>query len=104
SALERPGIGPVGGIAERPEGGHEAWFGYTDYATAPMVLRYDAAAGTVGTWAAAPGAPVLAENGRPLAVTASQVTYHSADGTPVRMVIIEPAGETRSRSGMRSCI
>ena len=34
TGLELPGIGTVGGIAERPEGGHEAWFGYTDYATA----------------------------------------------------------------------
>src|SRR3984957_17185407 len=41
SALELPGIGTVGGIAERPEGGHEAWFGYTDYVTAPLVVRYD---------------------------------------------------------------
>ena len=32
-------------LSERPEGGHEAWFGYTDYATAPMVLRYDKKAG-----------------------------------------------------------
>jgi prolyl oligopeptidase len=104
SALELPGIGTVGGIAERPEGGHEAWFGYTDFATAPMVLRYDATAGSVGTWAVSPGAPALAENGRPPAVTASQVTYHSADGTPVRMVIIEPAGEASARSGVRSCI
>ncbi len=54
-ALELPGIGTVGGIAERPEGGHEAWFGYTDYTTPPMVLRYDAAADTVGTWAACAG-------------------------------------------------
>jgi prolyl oligopeptidase len=104
SALELPGIGTVGGIAERPEGGHEAWFGYTDYATAPMVLRYDATAGSVGTWAVSPGAPGLAEGGRPPAVTATQVTYHSADGTPVRMVIIEPAGEASSRSGLRSCV
>ena len=104
SALELPGIGTVGGIAERPEGGHEAWFGYTDYATAPMVLRYDAAAGSVGTWAASPGTAVLAEDGRSPAVTASQVTYHSADGTPVRMVIIEPAGEASPRSEERSCI
>ncbi len=104
SALELPGIGTVGGIAERPEGGHEAWFDYTDYATAPMVLRYDAAAGSVGTWAVSPGTAVLAEHGRAPAVTASQVTYHSADGTPVRMVIIEPAGEASPRSGMRSCI
>ncbi len=124
SALELPGIGTVGGVAERPEGGHEAWFGYTDFATPPMVLRYDATAGSVGTWATSPGTTVSAP-----AVTASQVTYHSADGTPVRMVIIEPAGEAGSyppggrppvppeglsgeearvyragRSGVRSCI
>ena len=99
SALELPGIGTVGGIAERPEGGHEAWFGYTDYTTPPVVLRYDAAAGAVGTWAASPGTAVS-----PPAVTASQVTYHSADGTAVRMVIIEPAGGARARSEERSCI
>jgi prolyl oligopeptidase len=91
SALELPGIGTVGGVAERPEGGHEAWFGYTDFATAPMVLRYDAKARSVSTWATSPGAADL-----PPAVTASQVTYHSADGTPVRMVIIEPAGDAGS--------
>ena len=55
SALELPGIGTVGGIGERPEGGHEAWFGYTDYTTPPVVLRYDATAGALTTWAAPPG-------------------------------------------------
>ena len=99
STLELPGIGTVGGIGERPEGGHEAWFGYTDYTTPAVILRYDALAGTLDTWAAPPGA---AE--RPPAVTASQVVYHSKDGTPVRMVIIEPRGETTSRSDGRSCI
>jgi prolyl oligopeptidase len=104
SAVELPGIGTVAGIAERPEGGHEAWFGYTDFATAPVVLRYDAAAGSVSTWAASPGAAALAEHGRAPAVTTSQVTYHSADGTPVRMVIIKPAGETSARSAEMPCI
>src|SRR5487761_659997 len=99
SALGLPGIGTVGGVGERPEGGHEAWFGYTDYTTPPVVLRYEATTGPVGTWAAAPGAV-----DRPPAVTTSQVTYHSKDGTQVRMVIIEPAGETRSRSEAGSCI
>ncbi len=98
-SLELPGIGTVGGIAERPEGGHEAWFGYTDYTTPAAVLRYDAATETLGTWAASPGTV-----DRPPAVKASQVTYHSKDGTPVRMVIIEPAGETRNRSEANSCI
>jgi prolyl oligopeptidase len=99
SAVDLPGIGSVVGIAERPEGGHEAWLGYTDYTTPPLVLRYDAAAGTVDTWATSPGS--VAD---PPAVTTSQVTYHSADGTPVRMVIIEPAGGTTSRSDEKSTI
>ncbi len=53
ATLDLPGIGSVGGIAERPEGGHEAWFGYTDYTTPPVVLRYDADAtgDAVATWA-----------------------------------------------------
>jgi prolyl oligopeptidase len=99
STLDLPGIGSVGGIAERPEGGHEAWFGYTDYTTPPIVLRYDAATGAVDTWATSPG-PVA----DPPAVTTSQVTYHSADGTPVRMVIIEPAGGATFRSEKKSTI
>jgi prolyl oligopeptidase len=99
SALELPGIGAVGGIAERPEGGHEAWFGYTDYTTPPVVLRYNAATGAVDTWATSPGSAA-----DPPAVTASQVTYESADGTPVRMVIIEPTGGTTVRSEKKSTI
>ncbi len=87
SGLDLPGIGSAGGIAERPEGGHEAWFGYTDYTTPPIVLRYDAATGELSTWAKSPGAVATPR------VTASQVTYQSADGTEVRMVVIEPRGE-----------
>ena len=85
STLELPGLGTVGGLSERPEGGHEAWFGYTDYTTPPRILRYDARSGTVSTWATPPGTAA----GAP-AVTARQVTYESADGTPVRMVLVEP--------------
>jgi prolyl oligopeptidase len=101
SGLELPGIGSTGGIAERPEGGHEAWFGYTDYTTPPIVLRYDAAAGELTTWARSPGAVAT-----PL-VTASQVRYQSADGTEVRMVVIEPRAEDglgAQPAGGRSCI
>jgi prolyl oligopeptidase len=99
SAIGLPGIGSVSGIAERPEGGHEAWFGYTDYTTPPMVLRYDAATGALDTWATAPGS--VAD---PPAVTASQVTYQSADGTLVRLVVVEPAAGSRDRSGEKSTI
>jgi prolyl oligopeptidase len=85
-----PGLGTVGGISERPEGGHEAWFVYTDYTTSSVVLRFDARTSEMTTWATAPGSvPVPA-------VTARQVTYASKDGTAVRMLVISaddaPAG------------
>ncbi len=79
-----PGLGSAGGLSERPEGGHEAWFAYTDNATPPMVLRFDARSSAVATWASAPGA-VSVEVPE---VTARQVTYSSADGTAVRMLVI----------------
>ena len=114
--LDLPGIGSVGGIGERPEGGHEAWFGYTDYTTPPVVLRYDAAAGELSTWATSPGTAVSRGDGLPAwgadvppgepppQVKVSQVTYHSVDGTEVRMVVIEPGGEATDRSVERSCV
>jgi prolyl oligopeptidase len=77
-----PGLGTVSGLSARPEGGHEAWIGYTDYATPPMVLRYDARDGSLHTWQRAPGSVEIPE------VAAHQVSYESADGTTVRMVII----------------
>ena len=81
-----PGLGTVGGISERPEGGHEAWFVYTDYTTSSEVLRYDARTSEVTTWATAPGSAEVP------AVTARQVTYESRDGTAVRMLVISTAG------------
>jgi prolyl oligopeptidase len=92
STIELPGIGTVGGISMRPEGGHEAWFGYTDYTTPPRILRYDARTRELSAWATPPGAAVS-----PPAVSARQVTYQSKDGTPVRMVIIEPGAEATGR-------
>jgi prolyl oligopeptidase len=77
-----PGLGTVGGASERPEGGHEAWFGYTDYTTSSVVLRFDARDASVSTWAAAPGSVDVPD------VTARQVTYRSKDGTAVRMLVI----------------
>ena len=77
-----PGLGTAGGISERPEGGHEAWFVYTDYTTSSVVLRFDARTSEVTTWATAPGSVSVP------AVTARQVTYASKDGTAVRMLVI----------------
>ncbi|MEU8384670.1 prolyl oligopeptidase family serine peptidase [Streptosporangium sp. NPDC048865] len=81
-----PGLGTIGGISERPEGGHEAWFGYTDNTTPPSIQRYDALTGETTLWAASPGAVEVP------AVTTEQVTYRSADGSEVHMLVISPPG------------
>ncbi|MBV9796375.1 MAG: S9 family peptidase [Actinobacteria bacterium] len=81
-----PGPGTVGGISARPEGGHEAWFAYTDNTTPATIMHYDAG-GEVRVWARAPGS-VQAP-----AVHAQQVAYESADGTTVRMLVMSSAAE-----------
>lgn len=97
--LELPGIGTVGGLSERPEGGHEAWFAYTDYTTPARILRYDARTRETTTWATPPGTAADSPE-----VTARQVTYTSRDGTPVRMVIVERGSGTEIRSEEKSFI
>jgi len=81
-----PGLGSAGGILERPEGGHEAWFGYTDHTTPSSVFRYDARTGETSLWASPPGDVDVP------AVETRQVTYASRDATPVRMFLISLAG------------
>jgi prolyl oligopeptidase len=75
-------LGTIGGISARPEGGHEAWFGYTDNTTPATVYRYDARSGEVSRWAQAPGAVEVPD------VLTRQVTFTSRDGTEVRMLVI----------------
>jgi prolyl oligopeptidase len=79
-----PGLGSIGGISERPEGGHEAWFGYTDNTTPVIIYHYDGRTGAMAEWARSPGSVVVPQ------VHTEQVTYHSKDGTPVRMLVISP--------------
>ena len=86
-----PGLGTIGGLSERPEGGHEAWFGYTDTTTPPLVLRYDALSGATTTWARSPGQVDVPE------ISARQVAYPSKDGTTARMLIICGDGPQRPR-------
>jgi prolyl oligopeptidase len=81
-----PGLGTIGGIVERPEGGHEAWFGYTDNVTPAGVLRYDARTGQADVWAAAPGTVSVPE------IESRQLTYDSYDGTAVRMLVLSRPG------------
>jgi prolyl oligopeptidase len=70
----------------RPEGGHEAWFAYTDYVTPLQVLHYDALTGQVRPWAG-PG-QARAHAG----VSVCQQAFQSRDGTTVRMFVVSPAG------------
>ena len=79
-----PGLGSIGGIVERPEGGHEAWFSYGDHVTPASVHRYDATTGETSLWASPPGAVAVPD------VSVQQVVVSSYDGTPVRMFVISP--------------
>lgn len=86
-----PGIGTVAGLTERPEGGHEAWFGWTDYTTPVTVQRFDARTGETSLWASPPGTVEVP------AVHTEQVEYTSADGTTVRMFVTSRVGDTGPR-------
>jgi len=80
--LELPGLGTITGLTERPEGGHEAWFVYTDYTTPGVVLRYDAAAGAVVVFAALP-APSMCPRSKP-------------SRSPIRRLTARPSGWSSS--------
>jgi prolyl oligopeptidase len=77
-----PGLGSVGSLSTRPTGGHEVWFTYTDSVTPVSVYRYDARRRTTTSWAAAPGAVPVSD------VVSRQLVCTSADGTPVRLVVL----------------
>jgi len=84
-AVPLPGLGTVAGLSERPEGGHEAWFGYTDHTTPVTIHRFDVITGDVTLWAASPGSVAVPD------VRTEQVVYQSADGTDVRMFVLTRA-------------
>ncbi|WP_066363595.1 prolyl oligopeptidase family serine peptidase [Herbidospora mongoliensis] len=83
-SVPTPGIGTIGGIAERPEGGHEAWFGYTDNTTPPTIQRFDAKTGETTLWAASPGSVEVP------AVKTEHLVYPSGDGAEVHLLVISP--------------
>lgn len=79
--VELPGLGTIGGLAERPEGGHECWFAYTDHTTPPHVYRYDARDASLSVWATPPGVVDVPD------VVTRLVSTTSADGTTVRAFV-----------------
>ena len=80
-----PGLGSVGGLSGRPEGGDEVWLGWTSTTTPPSAYRLDAG-GTLVLDAEAPGRVDLPP------VHAELVEVTSADGTTVRAQVLSPAG------------
>ncbi|TQN32390.1 prolyl oligopeptidase [Haloactinospora alba] len=82
--VELPGLGSVGALQHRPEGGCEAWFGYSDHTSPPSVYRYDARTGTASPWASVPTAADVPD------IRTEHVSYTSRDGTRVRMLVLSP--------------
>ncbi|WGW10448.1 prolyl oligopeptidase family serine peptidase [Saxibacter everestensis] len=101
--IELPGTGSVGGLTAKREGGHELWFGYTDFTSRTRIYRWDAVDGTTSLWASAPGDSSKAEPGDSseaepgdsdaarAAIRTVQRTYRSKDGTEVRLFVIASA-------------
>lgn len=88
STIPLPGLGTITGISVRPEGGHEAWFGYTDHVTPPTIYSFDGRTLEVKKYADPPGAIEVPK------VFAQQITYASFDDTEVRMFILSPEKES----------
>jgi prolyl oligopeptidase len=96
--IQLPGIGSVGGLVGRPEGGHETWFTYTDHTTLPHVYRYDGRDGSVSLFSSPPGVVEVPH------VVAEQVAYTSKDGTTVRMFVLAREGRDGQGTGPRPAI
>jgi len=77
-----PGVGTVGDLSARRSGGHEAWFGYSDFTTPTRILRYDAARESLDVWASPAGSVSTTVD-----VVTRHVVYPSYDGTEVRMFV-----------------
>lgn len=84
--LELPGLGTISGLVERPEGGHDIWFSYTDHVTIPRSLRYDALTGELTVHAYPPGFVQVPPT------DSTMITYTSKDGTEIRMMVLHQPG------------
>lgn len=93
-----PGPGSITRLTAPAHGAAEAWFGYSDFVTAPAVYRFSlrdrrchpAAPATTAVPAPSGSVSGSAEPGQP-PPRIRRITYESLDGTPVRMYLISPA-------------
>ncbi|MGW6279204.1 prolyl oligopeptidase family serine peptidase [Kribbella sp. NPDC055071] len=83
SAVDLPGVGSVGSLTARPDGGTQAWFTYTDSVTPPVVYCYDATTGQ---------ATSQAGNDASIEAETHVLTYASPDGTKLQLTAITKAG------------
>jgi prolyl oligopeptidase len=81
-----PGVGSVSGLSAAPEGGPDAWLGWTTATVPPQVLHLDVRTRALTTWAEAPGRPSVDVHAQLLETT-------SADGTTVRMQVLSASPE-----------
>lgn len=92
-----PGPGSLTGltVADRdtPEQHGRLWIGWTDFVTPAQVHRYEAGATVLE--ATAPGAVTVPD------VRTEQRTFASADGTTIRMFVLERAGDGPDADGPR---
>nr|WP_203590625.1 prolyl oligopeptidase family serine peptidase [Streptomyces sp. SID13031] len=82
-----PGVGSVGSLSTRPEGGHEVWFSYTDSVTPAAVYAYDHNTARTTLWSPPPGVVGVPE------AESRQVAFTSADGTALQMLVVGKPGE-----------
>ncbi|GAA1596236.1 prolyl oligopeptidase family serine peptidase [Kribbella sancticallisti] len=82
-----PGAGSVGSLSTRREGGHEAWFSYTDSITPSAVYCYDTTSASTALWSRPPGAVEVPE------AESRRVDFTSADGTELQMLVVGEPGE-----------
>lgn len=93
SSVDLPGVGSIAGLTTHPDGGQQAWIGYTDFQTPPAVLQWDSGApyGT-GVWERAPGDRTAPD------LQVDEVEYTSPDGTAVHTFVLSQPGATGARS------
>jgi prolyl oligopeptidase len=77
-----PAAGTVSQLTARRDGGHEAWFGYTDFTHPDQIRRYDATTAAVDVWATPAGDATTS-----VEIVTKHVTYPSYDGTEIRMFL-----------------